>query len=126
LTARGAGARHSRPRRRERKRELADYGYPVSDYGAIAKARWREFLPWRYAAAGDDPDAFFDALGAEVSREISDLWGQMTSRHGNPPGEDFTERGQRLNAMRKQAEEIVLADRVLLPPELGVPEQRPA
>jgi hypothetical protein len=41
----------------------------------------------------------------------------MSLQAGNPPGEDFMDRVGRLNAIRKQAEEIVLADRVLLLPE---------
>jgi hypothetical protein len=41
----------------------------------------------------------------------------MTAEAGNPAGKDFMERVGRLNAIRKQAEEIVLADLVLLPPE---------
>ena len=36
-----------------------------------------------------------------------------------PPGEDYLARVGRLNALRKQAEEIVLAELVLLPPEPG-------
>ena len=35
----------------------------------------------------------------------------------NPPGEDYLARVARLNVLRKQAEEIVLADLILLPPE---------
>ena len=41
------------------------------------------------------------------------------SQAGNPPGEDFMDRVGRLNAIKKQAEEIILADRVLLRPETG-------
>ena len=43
----------------------------------------------------------------------------MRARAGNPPGEDYIARVGRLNALRKQAEEIVLAELVLLPPEPG-------
>jgi hypothetical protein len=96
----------------------------VNEYGAMAMRHWKQHLPWRYAAAGDDPDAFFAQLGEEAAREVAELWGQMTAAHGNPAGEDFLDRVGRLNATRKQAEEIVLADMVLLPPEMGVPAQR--
>lgn len=41
----------------------------------------------------------------------------MRAQAGNPPGEDYLTRVARLNALRKQAEEIVLADLILLPPE---------
>jgi hypothetical protein len=94
----------------------------VNEYGAMARDHWRQWLPWRYAAAGD-PDAFFAALGEEAAAGIAGLCGQMMAQAGNPRGEGYLERAGRLNAMRKQAEEIVLAEMVLLPPELGVPAQ---
>jgi hypothetical protein len=100
----------------------ADYAYPATDYGAMAQRYWQEWLPQRYAAI-TDPDSFFGRLSADVSHEIAELSGQMSAAHGNPPGEDFTDRVGRLNATRKQAEEIVLADLVLLPPE-GEPKTR--
>jgi hypothetical protein len=95
----------------------------MNEYGTMAMGYWRQHLPHRYAAAGD-PDAFFAALGEEAAAGIASLWGQMMAQARNPAGEDFTDRVGRLNAMRKQAEEIVLADLVLLPPEPGVPAQR--
>ena len=50
----------------------------------------------------------------------------MRAQAGNPPGEDYLARVARLNAPRKQAEEIVLADLILLPPEPGASEDDPA
>jgi hypothetical protein len=97
---------------------MSEYAYPSGNYGAMARTYWQQHLPQRYAAI-EDPDGFFDKLGAEVTREIGELSGQMTAEAPNPPGEDFLERVGRLNAVRKQAEEIVLADRVFLPPETG-------
>lgn len=88
----------------------------MNEYGTIAREHWRQWLPVRYAAI-EDPDPYFTALGEEVAAEIADLWAQMSAQAGNPPGEDFMDRVGRLNAIRKQAEEIILADRVLLPPE---------
>ena len=49
----------------------------------------------------------------------------MCARVGNPPGEDYLARVARLNALRKQAEEIVLADLILLPPGHDVIESDP-
>ena len=50
----------------------------------------------------------------------------MRAEEGNPPGEGYLARVARLNAMRKQAEEIVLAGLILLPPEPGASEDDPA
>lgn len=91
----------------------------MNEYGAMAKEHWQRWLPQRYAAI-EDPEAYFAALGEEVSAEIAGLWAEMQAKAGNPPGEDFMDRVGRLNAMKKQAEEIVLHDLVLLPPEPGV------
>lgn len=90
----------------------------MNEYGAMARKHWRQHLPQRYAAI-EDPDAYFAALGEEAAAEIADRWAELQAQAGNPPGEDFTDRIGRLNALRKQAEEVVLADRVLLPPEPG-------
>jgi hypothetical protein len=40
----------------------------------------------------------------------------MRAQHGNPPSEPYLARVAQLNALRKQAEEVVLADLILLPP----------
>ena len=88
----------------------------MNEYATMARDHWREHLPARYAQI-EDPDAWFTQLGEEVAAEIAGLWAEMSLKAGNPPGEDFMDRVGRLNAIRKQAEEIILADRVLLPPE---------
>lgn len=88
----------------------------MNEYGSMARDHWRQWLPGLYAAI-EDPGAYFTALGEEVAADIAGLWAEMSLQAGSPPGEDFTDRVGRLNAIRKQAEEIILADRVLLPPE---------
>jgi hypothetical protein len=91
----------------------------MNEYGAMAQEHWRRWLPERYASI-EDPGVFFAELGEEVSAEIAGRWAELQASAGNPAGEDFTARVGRLNAMRKQAEESVLAERVLLAPEPGV------
>lgn len=90
----------------------------MNEYGVMAQRHWQRWLPQRYAAI-ENPDDFFAELGEEVAAEIADQWARMRLEAGNPPGEDFMDGVGRLNALRKQAEEIVLHDRVLLPPEPG-------
>lgn len=90
----------------------------MNEYGTIALKHWQQYLPSRYAAI-EDPQAFFAELGEDVGAEIARRWAEMQAAAGNPPGEDFTDRIGRLNALKKQAEETVLAERVLLPPEPG-------
>jgi hypothetical protein len=95
----------------------------MNEYSTMARDHWRQWLPARYAAI-EDPDAYFTALGEEVAADIAGLWAEMSLQAGSPPGEDFMDRVGRLNAIRKQAEEIILADRVLLPPEAGAEDDR--
>jgi hypothetical protein len=93
----------------------------MNEYGAMAQRHWQQHLPRRHASI-DDPDAYFTSLGEQVAAQVAELWARMRAQAGNPPGEDYAARVGRLNAMRKQAEEIVLADLVLLPPEPGTGE----
>lgn len=87
----------------------------MNQYGAIAQQHWKRWRPVSHAAI-TDPAAFFTDLGEQAAGEITRLWAQMRAQAGNPPGEDYLARVARLNALRKQAEEIVLADLILLPP----------
>ncbi len=96
----------------------------MNEYGAMARDHCRR---WRSASYAEitDPGSYFTDLGDRVAQEISDLWAELRARSGNPVGEDYIARVGRLNALRKQAEEIVLADLVLLPPEPGASDDDP-
>ena len=97
----------------------------MNQYGAIARQHWERWRPASYAAI-TDPTAYFTDLGEQAAGAITRLWAQIRTQAGNPPGEDYLARIARLNAMRKQAEEIVLADLILLPPEPGTSDDDPA
>jgi hypothetical protein len=90
----------------------------VNQYGALAQQHWKRWRPASYAAISD-PETYFTDLGEQAAGEITRLWAQMRAQDGNPPGEDYLARVARLNALRKQAEEIVLAELILLPPGPG-------
>ena len=77
--------------------------------------RW---LPARYAA-GTDPEACFAELGEQAASEITRLWAQMRAQDGKSTRRGLPGPFARLNAMRRQAEEIVLTELILLPPEPG-------
>ena len=87
----------------------------MNQYGALAWQHWMRWRPASYAAI-TDPAAYFTDLGEQAAGEITRLWAQLRGQEGNPPGEDYLHRVARLNALRKQAEEVVLADLILLPP----------
>jgi len=96
----------------------------VNQYRAIAQQHWKRWRPASYAAISD-PTAYFTGLGEQAASEIIRLWAQMRAQAGNPLGEDYLARVARLDALRKQAEEIVLADLILLPPEPGTSDDDP-
>jgi hypothetical protein len=88
----------------------------MNHYGATAQRHWERWLPERYATI-QDPGSFFSTLGEEVDRQIADLALDLAGQ--DPPGEDYLVKVGRLNMARLQAEEIVLREQVLLPPEPG-------
>ncbi|MGH3254715.1 MAG: hypothetical protein ACRDOU_04785 [Streptosporangiaceae bacterium] len=81
----------------------------------LLPARLDLFATSATATAISGPQTYFTSLGEQAADEITRLWAQMRAQAGNPPGEDYLHRVARLNALRKQAEEIVLAELILLP-----------
>ena len=88
----------------------------MNRYGTMARSHWARWLPQQYAAISD-PDSFFSAIGQEAARQIDELTTELAG--DGQPGEDYLARAGRLAAARSQAEEIVLPQQVLPPPEPG-------
>ena len=88
----------------------------MNQYGTTAQRHWARWLPERYAAI-QDPVSFFSTLGEDVARQIADLTPELAG--DDPPGEDYLVKVGRLNMARLQAEEIILPEQILLPPEPG-------
>ena len=86
----------------------------MNQYGAMARSHWERWLPQRYATI-TDPDSFFLTLGLETARQIDELATELAG--DDQPGEDYLAKAGRLTAARSQAEEIILPQQVLLPPE---------
>lgn len=86
----------------------------MNHYGSQAMTHWQRWLPTRYAEI-PDPQAYFEDLGQQVQGQIVELSTQLAGE--DPPGESYLEKVGRLNMARVQAEELVLREQVLLPPE---------
>lgn len=91
----------------------------MNQYAAMAERHWRRWLPSRVAEL-QDPSSFFSELGDQVAERIEDLTAELAG--DDPPGETYMQKVGRLNMARLRAEEMVLPEMVLLPPEPGMEE----
>ena len=88
----------------------------MNRYGLMAQKHWARWLPARYASI-EDPASFFSDLGNQVVERIDAL--ALSLAGDDQPGEGYLGKAGRLGQARHQAEEIVLADMVLLDPGPG-------
>jgi hypothetical protein len=88
-------------------------------YGEMASRHWARWLPNRYAAI-EDPDSFFSGLGSQAEARIDALADHLAG--DDQPGEGYLGKVGRLGQARRQAEEIVLPEMILLEPEPGAEE----
>ncbi len=94
----------------------------MNHYGEMARRHWAKWLPHQYAAI-EEAESFFTDLGNRASDRIAELAEQFAGE--SPPGETYLDRAGRLGQARRRAEEIVLAEMILLEPELGADEDEP-
>lgn len=92
---------------------------PVNRYGVMAQEHWARWLPGRYAAISD-PGSFFSDLGTRALERIDSLAAELAG--GDLPSEGYLAKAGRLGEARHRAEQIVLAEDVLLAPEPGMDE----
>jgi hypothetical protein len=92
----------------------------MNRYGLMARQHWERWLPDRYAAI-EDPGSFFTDLGRQVAERVELLAPRLAG--DDQPGEGYLGKAGRLGQARRQAEEIVLAEMVLLEPEPGTGEE---
>lgn len=82
-----------------------------NQYGMMAQRHMQDYLPQRYDAIRD-PASYFAQVGEEVLREIN----AITAGWERTRPTEMADAGSR-NMARMQAEEMVLAELVYLPPE---------
>jgi hypothetical protein len=91
----------------------------MNQYGVMAREHWARWLPSRYATIMN-PDSFFSDLGIRVDQQIDSLAAKLAGT--GPLGESYLEKVGRMGEARHGAEQLVLAEEVLLPPEPGLGE----
>jgi hypothetical protein len=89
-------------------------------YGEMAREHWARWLPNRYATI-PSPDSFFSDLGSQAETRIDALADELAGN--DQPGESYLGKAGRLGQARRQAEEIVLTELILLEPEPGTDPQ---
>jgi hypothetical protein len=92
----------------------------MNQYGQMAQEHWARWLPTRYAMI-ENPDSFFSDLGDQAWERIDQMATDLAG--DDPPGEGYLGKVGRLGEARHRAEQIVLAEDVLLPPEPGADEE---
>ena len=93
----------------------------MNRYGMMARDHWAMWLPARYATI-EDPASFFSDLGNQAEQRIDQLAAGLAG--DDQPGEGYLGKAGRLGQARRQAEELVLTELILLPPEPGTSEEQ--
>ena len=88
----------------------------MNQYGQMARRHWARWLPGRFTAM-ENPEAFFTRLGDEAEQRITALAWELAG--DDPPGEGYLDKAGRLGEARHRAEQIMLEEMILLPPEPG-------
>ena len=90
----------------------------MNRYGRQAHQHWTQ---WRASELSQIPDqeTFFSSLGLEVENQIDQLAAQLAG--ADPFGEQYLAKLGRLRMARLMAEEQVLHETVLIPPEEAPP-----
>src|ERR1022692_3565592 len=91
---------------------------PLNYYGELARRQWEGCLPEIYQQIRD-PGAFFAGLGEVTARRIDELADHLAG--DDQHGEGYLAKVARLTAAREHAQERVLGEYLLLPPD----EDRP-
>ena len=91
----------------------------VNQYGEMARRHWGRWLPDRFAAI-ENPETFFTDLGDQAQQKITALAWELAG--DDRPGEGYLAKAGRLGEARHRAEQIVLDEMILLPPEPGTGE----
>lgn len=86
----------------------------MNTYGKFAQDTWKMLAPSQYALI-PDPEAWFTDLGKQAETAVVDLMMQLEGP--DIKGETYLEKVGRINAAKRQAEEIIRAEMLTPQPE---------
>lgn len=81
----------------------------MNRYGVLAMEYWKKWAPTRYQGL-EDPEVFFTDLGEQIQSQVLAILEPM--ERTIPMETPYLEKVGTMNAMRNQAEEVVLAEMV--------------
>ncbi len=81
----------------------------MNRYGMMARDHWMRHAPIRYAAL-EDPQAYFTQVGESIAAQVEQAATQLEK--DLPANLPYMERVGQLRTIRRQAEEVALADQV--------------
>jgi hypothetical protein len=90
------------------------HSLPLNYYGELARRQWEGCLPEIYQQIRD-PGAFFAALGEVIAHRIDELADHLAGNDQH--GEGYLAKVARLTAARNHAQQRVLGEYLLLPPD---------
>lgn len=86
----------------------------MNTYGKFAQDTWKMLAPSQYALI-PDPEAWFSDLGKEAETAVVNLMMQLEGP--DIKGETYLQKVGRINAAKRQAEEIIRAEMLTPQPE---------
>lgn len=86
----------------------------MNTYGKFAQDTWKALAPSQYALI-PDPEAWFTDLGKEAETAVVNLMMQLEGP--DLKGETYLQKVGRINAAKRQAEEIIRAEMLTPQPE---------
>jgi hypothetical protein len=94
------------------------HSQPLNNYGELVRRQWERCLPEIYQQIRD-PGSFFAVLGEVIAHRIDELADHLAG--DDQHGEGYLAKIARLTTVREHAQERVLEEYLLLPPD----EDRP-
>jgi DNA-binding NtrC family response regulator len=88
----------------------------MNQYGRRAMKHWQEWLPGKLAEL-EDAEEFFAAMGEQATEEIDELAAELDAQYPDRDQAPEAERVAQLSTARRQAENQVTRDLLLVDPQ---------
>lgn len=90
----------------------------MNQYAHRIQEHWQKYAPSRYEELGNDKETYFEELGERIADEIQQTQDQIAAQA--PTKENYVEQVAQTQAFRRQAEELVMHDYLVVPETTGL------